>query len=504
MDTRRYDHAPKTIFDLPLADIPLADMAHFQLEMHKKHSTFRFMLGDRIAISTTDIVALKKHAQTAEKPAEMYHFLQPLLGKVIFHDIEQTKKRRNFELKHISANLVETNFDFFSQLLDQEIAEWLRLGKQNNGIVSIQDRLKTLSMRMTIAWACGKDFPESEKLAFAFHAVLAGFISLQHQSNSELEREVNSHLDYIKKTVGNFVNERRSIAGLKSENRIYLDELISISSKDDALDELITLILLAGYHTTAASSSWVLYALSQHPDIAKKVHDEIDMVIHHNLFDYSMLAKLPYLSKVIRETLRRYTPGPYTVRETDQESEIDDYVIPPKTMVFYPIWAVHMDPLYWHQPEKFDPDRRFNLRAYFPFGLGARNCTGQTMANAEILLIISKIMQKIVIKAAPNFNPEPADNFVLISKNGMELNISPRKENINKNIIAGCAGLGTFALTSALNISNDKRLSLIIAFIVTVMALYYSDQLISKRDRFFKKNIFDKKSEATPQVSFRM
>ena len=43
-------------------------------------------------------------------------------------------------------------------------------------------------------------------------------------------------------------------------------------------DDLITL-LIAGHETTAAVLTWLVYALSQHPEALKVVQQEIDEVV---------------------------------------------------------------------------------------------------------------------------------------------------------------------------------------------------------------------------------
>ena len=37
-------------------------------------------------------------------------------------------------------------------------------------------------------------------------------------------------------------------------------------------------ILLKGHDTTAMSTSWALYLIGSHPDIQKKVHEELDRI----------------------------------------------------------------------------------------------------------------------------------------------------------------------------------------------------------------------------------
>lgn len=60
------------------------------------------------------------------------------------------------------------------------------------------------------------------------------------------------------------------------------------------------------------------------------------------------------------------------------------FTLDPGTSCAILIMAIHRDAKYWPDPDKFDPERfsednkaNLNLNAYFPFGLGPRNCIGK-------------------------------------------------------------------------------------------------------------------------------
>lgn len=97
---------------------------------------------------------------------------------------------------------------------------------------------------------------------------------------------------------------------------------------------------------------------------------------------------------MIVETLRKYPPITFTGRvcteacefPSSNPSDKDTKVVVDKgTIVVIPILAIHHDPTYYKDPEKFDPDRfseerksRLQKNCYFAFGAGPRICLGKS------------------------------------------------------------------------------------------------------------------------------
>lgn len=94
---------------------------------------------------------------------------------------------------------------------------------------------------------------------------------------------------------------------------------------------------------------------------------------------------------MIVETLRKWPPAFQTDRMC-----VKKYVIPPSekeeefvvlekgSSIVIPIVAIHYDPKYFPEPEKFDPERFSEENkgllvsgSYMPFGVGPRNCIGK-------------------------------------------------------------------------------------------------------------------------------
>jgi cytochrome P450 len=168
------------------------------------------------------------------------------------------------------------------------------------------------------------------------------------------------------------------------------------------LDEIMTLIV-AGHETTASALNWLWYLVSQHPAVEHRLHAEADRLPDRDGNGLSV-SQISFTAALIQETLRLYPPGWLLTRRSITADAIGDYALPPDTDVLISPYLVHRHPLFWRDPERFDPDRflvsetaveRF---AYLPFGLGPRACIGEQLATME--------MQQHVLRIAREFRLE--------------------------------------------------------------------------------------------------
>ena len=93
---------------------------------------------------------------------------------------------------------------------------------------------------------------------------------------------------------------------------------------------------------------------------------------------------------VFTETLRKYPILPFLERKCGIEYELpaptgtETIKLPVGTGVYIPVFALHHDPMYFPEPETFDPDRFTEENqhsppnyTYIPFGEGPRMCIGK-------------------------------------------------------------------------------------------------------------------------------
>uniref|UniRef100_A0A2K5M103 Cytochrome P450 3A n=1 Tax=Cercocebus atys TaxID=9531 RepID=A0A2K5M103_CERAT len=190
----------------------------------------------------------------------------------------------------------------------------------------------------------------------------------------------------------------------------FLDPfLLSISLSDLELVAQSIIIIFAAYDTTSTTLPFIMYELATHPDVQQKLQEEIDAVLPNKApVTYDALVQMEYLDVVVNETLRLFPVVSRVTRVCKKDIEISGVFIPKGLAVMVPIYALHHDPKYWTEPEKFCPERfskknkdSIDPYRYIPFGAGPRNCIGMRFALTNIKLA--------VIKALQNFSFEPCE-----------------------------------------------------------------------------------------------
>jgi cytochrome P450 len=165
-------------------------------------------------------------------------------------------------------------------------------------------------------------------------------------------------------------------------------------------DEAMT-IFLAGHETTANALAWTWHLLAAHPDVERRLHEEIDRVLGSRTAGVDDVPRLVYTRMVIAESMRRYPPAWGIGRRAIEDFTIGGYLVPKGTVVLVSQYLLHNDPRFFTEPERFDPDRWLPERqttrpkfAYFPFGAGTRVCIGEPFAWMEGILVLATLAQR--------------------------------------------------------------------------------------------------------------
>jgi cytochrome P450 len=192
-------------------------------------------------------------------------------------------------------------------------------------------------------------------------------------------------------------------------------------SEGQVIDECI-IFLGAGHETTAAALSWTWYLLCQHPEIYKRVQQEVHRVLQGRRATLADLAQLPLCLQVFKETMRLYPPAPGIFRKALSDYVIDGYLVPKGANVLLSPYTLQRRPDYFpnptiFDPERFTPEREKSLAryTYIPFGAGPRICIGNHFALMEAQLLIATLVQRATFQIVPgqHVEPDPVHNLAL-------------------------------------------------------------------------------------------
>ena len=165
-------------------------------------------------------------------------------------------------------------------------------------------------------------------------------------------------------------------------------------------DEAMTLFL-AGHETTANALTWTWLLLADHPDVERRLHEEVDSVLGGRAAEPEDVTRLPYTRRVLTESMRCYPPAWAVGRRAMADLDIGGYAVKRGTIVLASQYLLHHDARFFEAPQRFDPDRWLPERqagrpkyAYFPFGAGNRVCIGESFAWTEGILVLASLARR--------------------------------------------------------------------------------------------------------------
>ncbi|WP_328399442.1 cytochrome P450 [Nocardia sp. NBC_00403] len=186
-------------------------------------------------------------------------------------------------------------------------------------------------------------------------------------------------------------------------------------SEAELADQVVT-FFAASVDTTAVALAWALHLLTDHPDVADRVHQEADAVLSGRTATLADLPALELTGRVVMETLRLYPPLWFLTRVTTAATELGGHRIPAGATVVCSPYLIHHRGDLHSEPGRFDPDRhdeRLARGALVPFGVGARKCIGESFAMAETTLALATLAARWRFEAVSDTRTVAAPRFVL-------------------------------------------------------------------------------------------
>ena len=189
-----------------------------------------------------------------------------------------------------------------------------------------------------------------------------------------------------------------------------LDYLIENMEKNKNLKESnisltseFLMLVGAGVETTSHYILNCLILLNNHPEVLKKLKEEIDTNLKNDDdYNFDKINSLPYLTAFIKECLRMGHPLPLGLMKQLEVDCILDGVSFPKNTIFLNGLALNfVKEKYFPNADKFDPERwlkdgivQDDPSSFIPFSIGPRNCIGAQFAQMESKVLVARFLQK--------------------------------------------------------------------------------------------------------------
>ncbi|XKL64937.1 hypothetical protein PGB90_005023 [Kerria lacca] len=408
------------------------------LQKDCNYNFIKDMLGD--GIFTSEIHKWKRNRQILN-PAFNPHVLfdsflkifnekNALLVQILKKELDTGK---HFDLwpyiiltsvKTISGKIIETTLGKTKNFSENELQNFIEAVMKSTKVVS--ERFYKMWMHSSVIFNIYKYFKGYGKIFDAVHQypLKMLYAKLQQKQETKLFVETDESLE---KPLRNFIE---ILLDMRNKN-IFTEQHIK--------DEIIS-IMFGGSETTAVTNSFLLLMLAIHQQIQDKVYNELYEVFGDSdrLPTRDDLTKLTFLEQCIKETLRRFSIVPIIIRQSDEDIQIKNYVIPKRTSIVLSILGIHLNPnIYanpfeWN-PNNFDPDKVASRHkcSFVAFSTGQRGCIGQKYAWLSMKAQISTILRNYKFSTDLTMDDMQLDVDLLIRNiSGYKVKLHRRTEKL--------------------------------------------------------------------------
>ncbi len=417
---------------------------------------FRFFRQHYFVCNSPDSVRrvfLEEHDNYDRKSPQMRHALEPLLGDGLFLSDGELWKERRAQCAPAFEVALLPQFAAVMAESAQELADrWATLP---GGRVDMLNEMARLTARIIGRTVFGDNIADSEAAQ-----VVQGFSEYQHTieqlsladtfglpflrwfRNPYRDAQSRQSIDKVQGVIDRIIERHR---GQPRGDRLTLLSLLMEGDTgkpgadkrcplgDTAARNEAIVMFMAGHETTANSLAWTWYLLDHAPEVAAKLHEELDRVLGDRPPTCDDVATLPYTCALFEEAMRLYPPVPLLSRQARAGDEIRGKAIHPDSIIPVIPWLLHRHGLFWDRPDSFIPERflpnvpRPDKFVYLPFSVGRRVCLGMRFGLTEGILCLATLAQRFRARVAPGHKVEIECRLTLRPLGGLPMVLEARR-----------------------------------------------------------------------------
>ncbi len=378
------------------------------------------------------------------KKAMTYGFLKPVVGEgLLTSEGDMWLRQRRLVAPLFHRQRVEGYAATMRQTVLELLDEWAALPPGEE--VDVAEAMSQITLSIAGKLLFGQDIGRKARwigddMVLLFRDInrrILSPLSLPRKVPTRQNRRVQGALDRLDDLVYGLIEERRGVAeehdDLLSLFMLAEDEETGRRMSDKEIrDELLTFVI-AGHDTTSNLLSWTFYLLSKHPQVRRRLKEEVDEVVSGRVPTLEEARGLTYVDQVLDETFRLYPPAWTVEREPKEDDVVDGFRVEAGSIVSVGPYFVHHNPRVWKNPEGFDPQRfrpevrdQIDRYAHFPFGGGPRKCVGADFAMLEARFILAAVVKTMRLDVAPASFVEAEGTITLYPREGLPMAVWPR------------------------------------------------------------------------------
>ena len=323
---------------------------------------------------------------------------------------EQHKRQRRLMLPAFHNSTLPVYIDQITQAAYEFFSKW-----KYGDVVDIHHEIDLFAVMLSMETFVGMEAnEEGERFAHLFETVLNLLFNpstflLPYDLPAFPYHNLRVQGTELERQLKNLIQRRRE-KGLGGTDSLSMflrthDEDGTMMSDNEVVGETVA-VMRGGSKTTAGALTWLIFLLTQHPQIYLHLSDELAGTLRGAPPMPQQLNQLPLLEGVIKESMRLIPPVLWGVRYSIDDFEIGGYQHKKGSSVLYSSYVTHHMPELYDDPQKFNPYRWETIKPspyeYFPFNAGPRRCLGAEFAMMEMKIVLAMLLQKFHFTLIPN------------------------------------------------------------------------------------------------------
>ncbi|KAK2042136.1 cytochrome P450 [Colletotrichum somersetense] len=236
----------------------------------------------------------------------------------------------------------------------------------------------------------------------------ASFKKVVREWSEQLRTTIEVPYNFVRQQMAKGTNRLSFVSSLV-EQHLQNDDGVDKADKEieDAIKKTAVVMYGGGADTSASSIHSFVLAMMLFPDVQKRAQEEIDTIIGSDrLPQPADRDRLPYVSALVKETLRWFPVAPLGVaHRTDEDIDYREFHIPKGAYLLPSVWWFLHDPQTYSDPSSFKPDRYLAPHNEpdpedHVFGYGRRVCPGRYLADESIFITVARLLATFDIKKA--------------------------------------------------------------------------------------------------------